>query len=233
MWTRDELKTRARFSLKTFYWKSVVAAFILHLIGSGLHLKSEKRKSGVDVEDQIKVFYNEGFEGIFAFFAGLTVVMALVGIAIALVVRIFVMNPLEIGCKRYFLDASGGEADLSNLGYAFRNGYANIAAVVLLRDLSILLWSLLLVVPGIIKAYEYRMIPYLLAEDPEMPFTEAKDRSSIMMQGEKMNAFLLDLSFIGWYILSGITKGIVGAFFVHPYKEFTNTELYKTLCMKS
>ena len=59
----------------------------------------------------------------------------------------------------------------------------------------------MLVVPGIIKHYEYRMIPYILAENPTMPREEAFQISRRMMMGQKMDVFVLDLSFIGWFIL--------------------------------
>ena len=61
------------------------------------------------------------------------------------------------------------------------------------------------------------MIPYLLAEYPEMSMEEAFSRSREMMYGEKWNAFVLDLSFIPWFLLSGLTFGIVGIFYVNPY----------------
>ncbi|MDD6037599.1 MAG: DUF975 family protein [bacterium] len=233
MWTPDELKGRARFSLKAFYLKSVVVALILHLIVSGFNSGSSGSKGDADIKERIKDFFTGRFVGFYAFVVGLTAMMVVIGVVVSLLIKIMLLNPLEIGCKRYFLDASDGDASLSNIAFAFQNGYTNIAAAIFLRDISIVLWSLLLVIPGIIKMYEYRMIPYILAEDPYLTFTEARDRSSIMMQGEKMNAFLLDLSFIGWFILSGLTKGLVGTFFVNPYKEFTDAELYKTLCTKA
>ena len=102
----------------------------------------------------------------------------------------------------------------------------------LLMSLFIFLWSLLLVIPGIYKAYEYRMIPYLLAEDSNLSFSEAKRLSSAMMYGEKWDAFVLDLSFILWHALSSITWGLVGIFWVNPYIQYTNAELYKAVRTK-
>ena len=149
-----------------------------------------------------------------------------------LVLSIFVFHPLEVGCKKYFLNASDGNAQLGNLGYAFRNGYINVVSSMLLMSLFIFLWSLLLVIPGIYKAYEYRMIPYLLAEDSNLSFSEAKRLSSAMMYGEKWDAFVLDLSFILWHALSSITWGLVGIFWVNPYIQYTNAELYKAVRTK-
>lgn len=145
---------------------------------------------------------------------------------------IFVFHPLEVGCKKYFLDASDGNAQLGNMGYAFKNGYINVVSSMFLMNLFIFLWSLLLVIPGIYKAYEYRMIPYLLAEDSNLSFSEAKRLSSAMMYGEKWDAFVLDLSFILWHALSSITWGLVGIFWVNPYIQYTNAELYKAVRTK-
>ena len=99
-------------------------------------------------------------------------------------------------------------------------------------NLFIALWSLLLIVPGIVKAYSYRMVPFLVAERPEIDYKEALDTSRKMMDGEKMNAFVLDLSFLGWMILTALTCGILGVFYTVPYMSQTNAELYVTLKAK-
>ena len=107
--------------------------------------------------------------------------------------------------------------------------YCSALICLFLRNLYIALWSLLLVIPGIIKSYEYRMVTYLLAEYPDMTREEAFKISKEMMTGQKMDAFLLDLSFFGWYLLTAITCGIAGIFYVLPYVHATNAELYVTL----
>ena len=93
-------------------------------------------------------------------------------------------------------------------------------------DLFISLWSLLLIIPGIIKSYEYLMVPYILAENPQMDRKEIFEISRRMMDGEKMNAFLLDLSFLGWIFLTVLTCGVAGILYVQPYMMATRTELY-------
>ena len=97
------------------------------------------------------------------------------------------------------------------------------------RDLYTFLWSLLFVIPGIVKGYEYRMIPYLLAEYPDMPMEDAFTISRNMMYGNKWKAFVLDLSFILWVLLSGITLGLAGIFYVDPYMAQTNAALYDAI----
>ena len=92
-----------------------------------------------------------------------------------------------------------------------------------------MLWSLLLVVPGIVKLYSYRMVPYILAEHPELSANEVITRSRKMMNGNKWQAFKLDLSFIGWILLGTVTLGIVQVFWTSPYMESAQAALYLKL----
>lgn len=73
------------------------------------------------------------------------------------------------------------------------------------------------------------MVTYILAENPDINYKDALDQSKAMMDGHKMDTFVLDLSFIGWALLSTITMGIVGIFYVNPYVALTGGELYLTL----
>ena len=88
---------------------------------------------------------------------------------------------------------------------------------------------MLFVIPGIIKSYSYRMIPYILAEDPSADMASAFNASIEMMNGHKMEVFIYDLSFIGWYILGVFTCGIAGVFYVYPYKAIADAGLYLSL----
>ena len=88
------------------------------------------------------------------------------------------------------------------------------------------LWTLLLIIPGIVKAYEYRMVPYILAEQPDINYSDAFSISKQMMDGQKMDTFILDLSFIGWTLLETITCGLTGIFWSQPYIDAVNGELY-------
>ena len=98
-------------------------------------------------------------------------------------------------------------------------------------NLWILLWTLLFIVPGIIKSYSYRLVPYILAENPDIDTNEALMRSEQLMRGNKWETFIYDLSFIGWYIL-GIFF-LVSVFWVQPYKRSCDAELYRLLAGKS
>lgn len=101
----------------------------------------------------------------------------------------------------------------------------------LFMSLFIFLWSLLLVVPGIIAAYRYSMAPYLMAEYPDMGIREAVNRSKELMDGNKGRLFCLDLSFIGWWLLSALTFGILGLW-IAPYMLTARAAFYLELTGK-
>lgn len=90
------------------------------------------------------------------------------------------------------------------------------------------LWSCLFVIPGIIKSYSYALAYYILADNPELTAREALNQSKEMMNGHKMELFVLHLSFIGWGFLVGFTFGIAGIY-VLPYMNATVANFYKSL----
>ena len=89
------------------------------------------------------------------------------------------------------------------------------------------------IVGGFIKIYSYKLVPMIIAENPELSAKEAIKLSEDMMKGYKWRAFLIDLSFIGWDILNILTLQILGVFFLEPYKRMTTVELYMTLREKA
>lgn len=92
--------------------------------------------------------------------------MFLVILAVAMALAALVCNPVEVGCRRFYIRNLREKAIVGNIGYAFDVEYKNIVKIMFFRDLYLLLWTLLFVIPGIIKYYEYRMVPYILAENP-------------------------------------------------------------------
>lgn len=169
-------------------------------------------------------------DSIIAIVGGIAIIVIIIVIIVAILVSIFLFAPLQVGCYRWFIKNRTENPQIGELGYAFSNGYFNTVKVMFLKGLYEGLWTLLFIIPGVVKVYEYRMIPYLLAENPQMSAKEAFARSKDMMHGNKWNAFVLDLSFYGWALLSVITCGIVGVLYFNPYRNITNTELYVTLC---
>ena len=232
MWDRKQLKANAKELIKPNYWKVVVASLVLMFaMGSSGSAGSTAARNS-DVQDELSTAAaSMDTATLIAAFALIISVIA-VAMVISIVVKIFVWNPLVVGAQKMFLNCKTDSAEYGDLVFGFKNSYGNIAKTMFLKDLFISLWSLLLVIPGIIKGYEYRMVPYILAENPQMSSKDAFAKSKQMMTGNKWNAFVLDLSFLGWVIIMFITCGIAGIFFVNPYVFLTDAELYHELKKK-
>jgi uncharacterized membrane protein len=149
-----------------------------------------------------------------------TLIVALIpaGSSIA-IVGFVVMGPLMVGQAIYLIDMVETGSDGKKIELvidAFKKSFVNSFLAILLTTIFTMLWSLLFIIPGIIKSFPYAMTPYIIAEDPEIDAMAAIDKSQEMMRGHKMELFLLYLSFIGWYLLAGLTFG-VGMIFLLPY----------------
>ena len=146
---------------------------------------------------------------------------------------IFVINPVRVGGYNYFNNLHEGTSKFTNIFGGFTHGhYKASIRNMFLRDLYVFLWSLLFVIPGIIKSYSYWMVPYITAANPNLSASRAFEISKKTMSGEKWHTFVLQLSFIGWDLLALLTFG-VGSYFLAPYKETTYVELYATLKEKA
>ena len=229
-WTRERLKTNGRIAFKKNYWACVAVAVIMGIITGLSGINGGRTGSGAS---QNSLYGNDGFTFSYHFgwgfpFAGLAIAMAAIILTIVIwALKIFVGNLLEVGGKRFFVLNKTENPTVGTMFDTFRSGhYVNIVLTMFLRELFTSLWTLLLVIPGIVKHYEYLMIPYILAENPGMDRKEAFQISKRMMDGQKMETFILDLSFLGWDLLTVITCGIVGIFYVAPYQQATFAELY-------
>ena len=241
MWTRKELKARAKIAFQRNYWRCVLVAFILALlIGGGAGSSVRKNETADLTTEQQKAMallaeddnlgrLVEGMEKLSALPSS-KIKISLGGLGlVGFLLSILVFNPLIVGCYRFFLQNSRGPAELNELGAGFRGDWGNVVLVMFLKNLFLALWTMLFIIPGIVKAYAYRMVPYILKEHPELSGTQAITLSRRMMKGHKGDAFVLDLSFIGWILLSALTFGILHLFYVGPYIQATDAELYKVV----
>ncbi len=139
-----------------------------------------------------------------------------------------VLGPLTLGINSCFLKLIRNEAfKIKDLF----DGFSNFKSSVLLQLLIstfVFLWSLLLVIPGIIAQYKYSMSFYILKDNPDIGALNALDESKRMMQGYKGKLFLLHLSFIGWGVLSLLTLGL-GFLWLIPYAKTATTSFYQNL----
>ena len=259
MWTRKELKERAKEALKRNYWKIVLVSLIGMLIGGGLG-SSGISGGGSDIRDMasdnVKEHFTEhenddvdweGAEAVLddiqmdirpqdivavAFTVIVVLIVAAIVLAIGIALDVLLLNPVQVGINRFMVKSLDDTARIAEVGYTFDHNYKNGVKVMFFKDLYVVLWSLLFIVPGIYKAYQYRMVPYILGENPDMTYQEVLQRSKDIMDGQKWDAFVLDLSFILWHMLGGITCGLAEIFYVAPYVNLTDAALYSRLSRK-
>lgn len=278
MWTRKDLKERAKAALSRNYWKAVLVSLVLILLGgispataaggsSGNHDEQENEgmetttiiienedaavfgnagttaytfTAAKEVVDEMDELLDESHQKLsevdsvalvtFSIvFLAIVITIIVVIITFVILLDVFLGNPLCVGAQRFMLKSVEGTGNIAELGFAFDHSYKNAVKTTFIRDLHIFLWMLLFLIPGIYKKYQYYMVDYILAENPDMPYKEVLERSKKMMEGQKWNAFVLDLSFILWHMLGIVTCGLSEIFYVRPYIYLTRASLYTTL----
>jgi len=161
----------------------------------------------------------------------LLVISAILGASQIALVGLVITGPIMVGYSHYLLKLYRQEIrndQFDTLLLGFKEGIVRHIITYLIMGLFIFLWSLLFVIPGIIKAIAYSQVGFILAENPELEYQEALKRSEDMMRGHKWRYFELQLSFIGWYLLSILTFGI-GFIFLAPYLSMTQAAFYDDL----
>lgn len=221
MWSRDSIKTKAKDVLSFSYWRSLVVSIIILVVGGG------GRGNGGSNGGASNRYGND------MYVSPETVHMLLIIIVSVFLLRIFVGYMLEVGGRKFFIRAAHEDVQMKYVGFAFNGeNYFGVLKTMLLKAIRLILWTLLLIIPGIIKGYAYRFVPYILADNPNIGADRAIELSNYMTDGEKMEIFILDLSFLGWYFL-GLLALCVGTLFVLPYEDATNTQLYLVLRQKA
>lgn len=198
MITRPELKNEALATLRGKWTQPVLAALIVMLVSCFSQGGNYTQSS-----------------------AFLTV-----GFLVALLVSLNLSYGFEVAMLRF----RRGREDSVNemLAAGFKEDYGRVLGISLLRAVFICLWMLLLIVPGIIKAYSYAMTNLIAEDNPELGPKECIDRSQAMMEGHKMDLFLLDLSYIGWILLGFLSLGI-GFLWITPWMQMAHVRFYEEL----
>ena len=139
-----------------------------------------------------------------------------------------ILGPLAVGSAALFLNLwRGNNAKYDDL-LEGKKQFGAAFLTYLLMAAEILLWSCLFYIPGLIKSYAYSQVFYIRQDHPEMSAKEALRASEKMMDGHKMEFFLLKLSFIGWHILAGFTFGLLYLWLI-PYMQMTYVGYYERL----
>ena len=238
-----DFRAAARKALQGFWLMAIVVTFVAALLGgvsqsfnvrvevpSPVEFNQEIDTTELDsipgADESLLVgfihFVNEISEQ-YPFFKPL-----LAFLSILAAIQLIIGGPVMLGYNRFKLyRLDGEEAKFSDLFSCF-DRFLDGLWMRIRTILQVFLWSLLFVIPGIVASYRYAMVPYLMADHPDMSVAQAFDRSKAMMNGHKGELFLLHLSFIGWLLLSAITLGLAGLV-IAPYMQFAEGAFYRNL----
>lgn len=214
----------SRESLRGRWLTAVIAGFLATLLGgagsSAPEFSYSESDSGVS-PDYLKHEISQllqGNEELLRPLIGAGVMLLLVVLAVAAVFLVL-GSVVRVGYCRFNLDLvdPGKEPEVGTL-FKFFSKWKNLTLAYLREFVVVLLWMLLLIVPGIIAGYNYAMTGYILAENPDLSPKEAMRQSKEMMKGNRWRLFCLQFSFIGWGLLTVLTLGI-GNLWLVPYEQ--------------
>lgn len=183
---------------------------------------------------ELKASAKEQVKGNVLTFFALSFVMGLIlgATSVSLVAPLIISGPILLGITLFLLEVTRkGEGNFETGFHGFKN-FGSAFVAYLLSTIFIILWSLLLIIPGIVASFSYSMTFYILADNPGMSGSEAIKKSKEMMNGHKWELFVLLLSFFWWYVLCGITFGIA-YIYVAPYINVTMTNFYEKIKLET
>ena len=219
--TSSELRAVARQNLEGTWGISVGVALVASLLGGSM------AGAGSNVNFNVSEENIRNLPPVFW-----TVLLPLVSVAGLLSLAALILGgTVELGYAKFLLKQYDRKelqfSDLFSQFERFGTGFAQK----FLRTLFTVLWSLLFIIPGIVKGLSYAMTPFILEEHPEMTASQAIKASMQLMDGHKMDLFILGLSFIGWSLLACLTMGI-GFLFLNPYMNAAYAAFYRDISRK-
>lgn len=227
MWTRAQLKKEARTVLRQCYVNALTVSVIASVFNHTDKIASKIMSSipGVSANINSAAAATEFSFGMVLFFLGFVTVSTI----LSSLLMAFVAGPIIVGEHRFFLESTQYRFDIREMLYGFTSGkYLNIVVTMIFKEILLALWTMLFVIPGIIKSFSYFFVPFILAENPGLSPSQAIKISCRITKGNKWEIFLLELSFVLWYILGALAFGI-GIFFVMPYHRASQAQLYVAL----
>lgn len=225
------IKGDAKTAFKANYWRCVLVAFIMGLLTTGATTASGKNTytNSRETGENILNTFNSLSPHEQTVAAGIVFGTVAVILVISILLEIFVFNPLKVGGYRFFKKNIDDEnTEVGTLKEGFGN-YGHTFGTMFLKDLFLALWTMLFLIPGIIKGYSYMLVPYIIKDNPDLSATEVITRSRELMNGHKGEAFLMDLSFIGWYIVGALTLNLGNIFWTVPYHQSARARFYLEL----
>lgn len=214
----SELRLKARQSLTGNYWPAVLVAFVASIFGA---LLVNGGIFSINIEER----FSEVFGNLPAIVKWYLAIVGSTAGVLSLV-NLILGGVIQLGYASYLLKQHDREIcetkELFSKFDYFGPGFLQL----LLRNIFTALWSILLVIPGIIKSLGYSMTPFLMVENPNLTAKEAIKLSQEKMMGHKWELFCMSLSFIGWSILATLTGGI-GYIFLNPYMNAAYAAFYR------
>ena len=214
----SEIRLKARETLKGNYWNAVLVAFVAAIFGA---LVINGGSFSINIEDRVTEVFGS-LPRIIKIYLGIAAACA----GVTFWVSFILGGVVQLGYARYLLKQHDGEVCSAKELFSQFDRFGQGFLQAFLRGLYTFLWSLLLVIPGIIKSLGYAMTPFLMAENPYLTASEAIKLSQEKMRGHKGELFWLGLTFIGWSILATLTGGI-GYFFLNPYINAAYAAFYR------
>ena len=213
-----QLRARARESLTGNWGIAIAVAAIAYLLG-GLMIGSQFFPEVTAQNENLEALRNLDFDRVHVRVGNFNVV-GLVGFILG--------GAVQLGYAQFLLKQYHHQptefSDLFSQFHRFGQGFAQK----FLRGLYVFLWMLLLIIPGIVKAYSYAMTPFIMTDHPDMSAQDAIRASSELMDGHKGELFWLRLTFIGWDLLAALTLNI-GHLALNPYKNAAEAAFYRQL----
>ncbi len=226
---RVKIKETAKELLKKNHWLCVGVTLIVTLLGSiNLDFSSSVDYSQVIEDIPYSYSFSSIIDSILAQSETESLPLMLLSFALGILITVFIKNQVSVGSCRFFLKYRKNQpTDVGEIFQSYRDKtFINVAKATFIRDLYIFLWSMLCFIPGIIKTYEYAAVNYILAVNPTIEYSRALDLSKRIMNGHKIELFELQISFLGWHILSLFTCGLLSIFYVNPYYTIAEAEFF-------
>ena len=234
MRTAKEIREIARAALRGKWKIAVLVGIVASMLGASegmdpdvnVHFDAANANVSLEVAGQNVFSTAEGLDpDLLALVVGGFTYLMIVGLIMGAVY--FVLSSVvSIGYARFNLNVLDQQEGSFQTLFGYFSWWKTAAIANLLQSIYIILWTLLFIIPGIMAGYSYAMTKYILAENPELSAKEAIKRSKEMMKGNRWRLFCLELSFIGWGILSALTMDI-GNLWLNPYREASIAAFYK------
>ena len=207
---------------------AVLVAFLALLLG-GIYSSGGSFDFDVNTGSFEQMLNEESGSAEIAYFIMLLLPTLLFASLIALGIQIFFSNVLAVGTDGWFMCFARGESPSVGTMFGSFKFYGRALSATLLVNIYTFLWSLLFVIPGIVKGYAYSMTNYILCNNPNLSASQAIYLSQRLTDGHKGDLFILDLSFFGWNLLNAFTFGLLGIFYLNPYYQTARAGAYLSL----